>query len=710
MANANSDMTLDLNENGFGAGHSPDGATGPTQAKKRKKYAVKACHDCKRRKVKCSGGDACLNCRSREIKCRYSPIPPTVEGDAERRRIRSGASSSNAIVRQTRHSTSVGARVPSSALSDPRVDELYDRVRSIECTLTQLLKSAKDTEDSSPGVTFLTPAERSVTVPDEEDDDGDQFALPPTTHDDLTLSSQVAAMSALLSRPPSPKPGSSCRQTATFQVLIQFPDTSTLQHLLDVYFRDMNSYFPFLNRQDIELRIYSVVGRLGYSSYNRSVAVTKEDLSIIALTYIMLAMADCVDPGEGACDGDAKPGWERYLQSCRAIQHFSHSKTLNLDVVRAQCLVAAYLMHVEVLRAASQAISAAWQQAISIRLNDKKTWPAEDAQEILQRQQLWWTMYFLDRQISRRSGIAYHIRDTEFDVDDFTVHPENNVTQQTKVTESYLQALISLARLWGRVWDTFFAVGATNKGDWMEVELMDARILNARRGLPKTLTWDSNEIFNYAASDEDEPRIRRRLQIFTRLELLRMLIKQNPIRQSAFNPETAHFCARLSREIIRSHHLYFLQYPEVRASGYFATSSIVECIYHLAPVIHRSIDSNEHSACVSAFNQAHGILVKLSVYTNVAKKALRALNGVIKKWGSGDSISIATTIKDTSVPQGEVQNVDDFDAPPEIQEFMRRTDVQVGTEGFDIHIGDLMDVSMGWLPGSEFDLRPDVLH
>ncbi|RBQ80034.1 hypothetical protein FVER14953_21067 [Fusarium verticillioides] len=44
---------------------------------------------------------------------------------------------------------------------------------------------------------------------------------------------------------------------------------------------------------------------------------------------------------------------------------------------------------------------------------------------------------------------------------------------------------------------------------------MDARILNARRGLPKTLTWDSKEIANYAASGEDEPRIRRRLQIFT---------------------------------------------------------------------------------------------------------------------------------------------------------------------------------------------------
>ncbi|SCO35176.1 uncharacterized protein FFMR_03786 [Fusarium fujikuroi] len=187
-----------------------------------------------------------------------------------------------------------------------------------------------------------------------------------------------------------------------------------------------------------------------------------------------------------------------------------------------------------------------------------------------------------------------------------------------------------------------------------------------------------------------------------------MLIKQNPVRQSAFNPETAHFCARLSREIIRSHHVYLSQYPEARASGYFTTSSIVECIYHLAPVIHCSVDSNERSACVSAFNQARGILVKLSAYNNVAKKALKALNGVIKKWGTGD-IKGSSGGKDTSALQGVLQDHNNLDVPPQIHEFMRRIEVQDGQDSFDIDLGELMDMSMGWISGSEFDLQPDVL-
>ena len=50
-----------------------------------------------------------------------------------------------------------------------------------------------------------------------------------------------------------------------------------------------------------------------------------------------------------------------------------------------------------------------------------------------------------------------------------------------------------------------------------------------------------------------------------------------------------------------------------------------------------SKDHNEHTACVAAFNQAHSILVRLSAYNNVAKKALKALNGVAQKWGSGNT-------------------------------------------------------------------------
>lgn len=93
-------------------------------------------------------------------------------------------------------------------------------------------------------------------------------------------------------------------------------------------------------------------------------------------------------------------------------------------------------------------------------------------------------------------------------------------------------------------------------------------------------------------------------------------------------------CSRLSREVINAHHQFISRYSGARAIGYFTTSSIVECIYHLAPVMHHSKDNEEQAASVAAFKQAHGILVRISAYNNVAKKALKALNGYVEKWGS----------------------------------------------------------------------------
>lgn len=113
-----------------------------------------------------------------------------------------------------------------------------------------------------------------------------------------------------------------------------------------------------------------------------------------------------------------------------------------------------------------------------------------------------------------------------------------------------------------------------------------------------------------------------------------MLIRQNPISQTAFQPETAYLCARLSRDIIHAHGIFIANYPSARATGYFTTSSLVECIYHLVPVLFHSRDESEQNACAMALDQAHAILIQISIALNIAKKALKAIQGVTNRWGS----------------------------------------------------------------------------
>lgn len=197
------------------------------------------------------------------------------------------------------------ASEPANRLEDPG---LFDRVAALERMVNHLVEWSKS--DYHQRVIGTQPAafQASITSPSthEDEDENNMFAarvLP----DDLSLSSQLGAIRALLSKPSSPKPSS--RQNSRSQILVEFPDPPTLQRLFHVFFSDFDSYFPFLDQNETEARIFTTLRRLGYSSNTCNLLVPNKDLSVISLTCLMLAMAECLDSEGGAVDADSKPGW-----------------------------------------------------------------------------------------------------------------------------------------------------------------------------------------------------------------------------------------------------------------------------------------------------------------------------------------------------------------------------------------------------------------
>jgi hypothetical protein len=100
-------------------------------------------------------------------------------------------------------------------------------------------------------------------------------------------------------------------------------------------------------------------------------------------------------------------------------------------------------------------------------------------------------------------------------VDDLRASTQQEKISSLRGVKDYVQVLINLARLWGQVWDKFFAIGVTRKTDWMEVEIMDTQILNVRRQLPANMTWEPDKMAEYTLNGEPEPQLRRRLHIYT---------------------------------------------------------------------------------------------------------------------------------------------------------------------------------------------------
>ncbi|KAJ5806706.1 hypothetical protein N7474_010298 [Penicillium riverlandense] len=280
---------------------------------------------------------------------------------------------------------------------------------------------------------------------------------------------------------------------------LELPRPERLTALLEVYFRDLDSFFPFLDRDATENRLLFAVERLGYSECQNIIDVDSDTHSTIALLCSMVAIAECFNP-ELTQGEDVRPA-------------------VDLDIIRYHALSAEYLMQSELLHLAAQAISQATRLAMLVKLNDEATWKGLTNRERDDRRLLWWIIYFLDRKIAQRVGAPYFIRDTEVAVSDFqiiTTKSNESRLPSTKIsTYRYMQVLIDLAKLWTQIWDSFFAAAAPKPVDWKDIEIMDTRIRIVQQELPGHLTWETESLDPvYLFQGESEPHIRRRLSVY----------------------------------------------------------------------------------------------------------------------------------------------------------------------------------------------------
>lgn len=256
---------------------------------------------------------------------------------------------------------------------------------------------------------------------------------------------------------------------------LELPNPARLQHLLGIYFIEMDSYFPFIERRETEKRIHDALQGLGYSESNTIVEVDKTSHPIMALLCNLLVLGECHEPLAGPL-GNSRPGLILFNRGRKLLQRCTSARTVDMDLIRYHTLSALYMLDSEMLQSASHAISAAVQSAMVMRLNDQSVWRNCPAAEKPARQRLWWTIYYLDRRISQRNGTPYLVRDLDISVDEFTVKTGSSskdsihdIDQPSRSVGNHYQSLIDFGRLWGFIWDSFYSVSAPKSVQWKDI-------------------------------------------------------------------------------------------------------------------------------------------------------------------------------------------------------------------------------------------------
>lgn len=495
-----------------------------------------------------------------------------------------------------------------------------------------------DSNNSKPDL--LSAANSNHSSPDWDDDETDAYDVQDRRPQSVSLSSQLLCLRELVhpkareaTSPPSIR---NSLQDRVFSV--ELPRPSRLDYLLDIYFRDLDSFFPFIERDGTQAKIHTTLHRLGHSDSQHIIDVKFEDCFIIALLCNMLAVAECFCVS-GCPSHEIRRGWSLYLRGRKLMQQCSSLKHIDVYLIQYHALSSEYLMQSELLHDASQAISIAAQLAMRARLNEERVWDVLPEAEICNRKRLWWTIYFLDRKISQRTGIPYLIRDIEVAVSDFS-------QSLTTATDRYMQVLVDLGKLWSLIWDTFFAATAPKPIDWKEVEVMDTRILVVQRDLSDELAWETELLDRvYLAEREPEPLIRRRFAIYIvrlsflglqemklirsqRLNLLRLTIRQNPI-QKRKDTRCNSLCISLAAETVDAIAAFTDSCPSIIPCGFFFSTALLECIYHLILAMRATPTHEQREVSIRSFQLAYQLLEQFSKSLDTAKRALRALNSVV---------------------------------------------------------------------------------
>ncbi|KAL3487919.1 hypothetical protein BJX62DRAFT_240521 [Aspergillus germanicus] len=564
---------------------------------KRDKYTSHACGECQRRKVKCSGEAVCSNCQTRGAKCQYEDVGP--RGPKPKRPAQEAFNfkeSASEYSNQKRRKSRATLRDQLAQLQE-KVDELMQGHNhdppanpsnppefpqglspfASPPTLHDGNNSHRSTEslfNGSAGATSLEAFGQASIF-----QDTDVFYAQSPGSSSIALSSQITAIKGTA----CPKNSSRGRLLSIEPIIqphliVQLPDPTTLWAQVTTFLAEFGCYFPCLHEDRLCGQLSAALETVGYDEYHTQVLVDEAQCQIIAILFNMLAYAEALSQSSlDSGDPMPNPGAQHYSQGIKLIEHFKKVHGSDLQTTVYHTTACAYLLELGMLQMAFQSVSRAFQTALCIGLNDQDRWPdnTED-EDIACRQSLWWTIFFLDKRVAQKIGIAYSVRQTECAVKEFL---GDHGSLPPQAHHELLQSMILFSQLWAQIWDLFFSPHKQDKDPGEEMQLTDMKIILAYRRVPPRLRWRSQKMHEYIAHGDSEREVRRRLLVFLRFAFLRLSIRHKTIHNPEQNRERRRSCISICLAIIEGVRAYTDTFGYHKPSGHVLTSALVESLF-----------------------------------------------------------------------------------------------------------------------------------
>ena len=475
---------------------------GRRPANRRGRYVSTACGNCHKRKVKCSGEDPCLQCRLADMDCVYN------HGRHGRKR---RATTQRLIPQKPKHAPIAAA--DDSVNLTQSLSQMLERIANLErdcntfrsqvadATKTGSISSASQHEDELPYSMVCDSPINVTSLPPRSIFHGATCMLEPIDVLNRTIvgegekepdsgietqSSQGSPIEwRLLSR-------GDYKDIKAIEIETRCGDPVGLRQAIDTFFTHLNPHYPSLNENYFRRRLEKFLA-------NDTDGIAGGDwYQFVALLNLIKAEVKLM-----TCDwrdSNDVPAWEDF---CRAEATMIQLIWLgNGNIWTIQCLLikARYLYYCERADCAYETMGQIVRLCFLVGLHDQPSWKGCSPFETVIRQRLFWTVFFLERNVALNVGAPYLIRENDFRVDlpknydDKDLFPDRPLPEEQPHRSSapYQACTAKWGKLASEIWDNLFGIGAQKPTSQEFVASMDARILYTVSQFPGHLKWLRN--------------------------------------------------------------------------------------------------------------------------------------------------------------------------------------------------------------------------
>lgn len=598
---------------------------------KRGRYVSKACINCQKRKVKCSGEDPCLHCRNGVLECIYS---------------------------RTRKHNSITAVVPNTdnihVLELPSTFETeHQQTHSAMARLLKLEQEFRKfkTQNKRRG-DYEKQFDSEPELINDEDAATPKYSTPSTSLDSsetfhgatsLYEPLRVLDGTSVVGREPGVPHDSA---SSSWQNLnrthvkdIRITERALknnipgLRHSLDIYFSYLNPHYPILNENDFRTKFESFVD----DGHQPDSADDCQFIALINLIHgiVQILHDNCLDP-------KVVPGWQEF---CRAesimSQLFSFGGEGNIVTIQCLFLKSHYLLYLEKGDSAFDTMGRIVHLCFLLRLHNQSAWTNCSDYEIHMRQRIFWSVFNQERILAINCGVPYLIRELDFKVD-FPKHfddkaiipgqPLQAVESIERSFSSYLFCAAKWGKLAGEIWDSLFSVNAqTPLGRDSEFRItMDARILYTLSQFPSHLQWERNVRHLVGNSDIPPYLFRQALILHLQMNQLRLHLRQESMLGLKYNRTIAEECVLIATSSVNAIHAYYHSRYHKQTNRYSSILYLMGSLLILVCVIVKSDnDQCTRSQAIESFKKGLYIHNELSTNFTMARHALHRMHRII---------------------------------------------------------------------------------